>query len=213
MCQQTASLSSNKLHRCCARCCTPRGCTAQQQQPASAARSESRWRIDSSTFLVDEPTRQRCAVHQLATQAAATRSRRGGAIKRREKPLSFEIPAILTPGICAGRFTSCVHAIRHMTDKEPKGPAAPRDDAHKGAPGDETRINTRQNTPGDNLAPQTYRSHYIPSVTCAKGDRGGSVWTVGHDGPRTLHRCVEPARLERKSAEADVMSCIVRGGE
>ena len=107
MCQQTASLSSNKLHRCCARCCTPRGCTAQQQQPASAARSESRWRIDSSTFLVDEPTRQRCAVHQLATQAAATRSRRGGAIKRREKPLSFEIPAILTPGICAGRFTSC----------------------------------------------------------------------------------------------------------
>ena len=116
MCQQTASLSSNKLHRCCARCCTPRGCTAQQQQPASAARSESRWRIDSSTFLVDEPTRQRCAVHQLATQAAATRSRRGGAIKRREKPLSFEIPAILTPGICAGRFTSCCyHAITPLS--------------------------------------------------------------------------------------------------
>ena len=64
---------------------------------------KSCWRIDSSTVTVDEPTRQRCAVHQLATQAAATRSRRGGAIKRRAKPLSFEIPAILTPGICAGR--------------------------------------------------------------------------------------------------------------
>ena len=66
---------------------------------------KSCWRIDSSTVTVDEPTRQRCAVHQLATQAAATRSRRGGAIKRREKPLSFEISAILTPGICAGPLT------------------------------------------------------------------------------------------------------------
>ena len=100
-----------------------------------------------------------------------------------------------------------------MTDKDPKG-QRPATDAHKDAHGDETGIdNTRQNAPGDNHAPQTYRSHYIPSVTCTKGDRGGSVWAIGHDGPRTLHRCVEPARLERKSAEADVMSCIVRGGE
>ena len=80
---------------------------SQRQQQVLAASSESCWRIDSLTVTVDEPTRQRCAVHQLATQAAATRSRRGGAIKRRAKPLSFEIPAILTPGICAGPLTSC----------------------------------------------------------------------------------------------------------
>ena len=52
-CQLPASPSSNMLHRCCARCCTPRGCTCQRRQPASAARSESRWRDDSSTILVD----------------------------------------------------------------------------------------------------------------------------------------------------------------
>ena len=97
---QPASQSKIDRRRCHLDLDKPR---SQRRQPASAKLSESCWRIDSSTVTVDEPTRQRCAVHQLATQAAATRSRRGGAIKRREKPLSFEIPAILTPGICAGR--------------------------------------------------------------------------------------------------------------
>ena len=85
-----------------------------------------------------------------------------------------------------------------MTDKDPKG-ERPATDAHKDAHGDETGIdNTRQNTPGDNHAPLTYRSHYIPSVTCAKGDRGGSVWAIGHTmglAPFTDVHCDHPTSV------------------
>ena len=81
-CQQHASPSSNMMHRCCARCCAPSGCTGQRCKPASKACSASCWRDDSSTILVDEPTRQQCAGRVLATEAAATLSRRGGTIKR-----------------------------------------------------------------------------------------------------------------------------------
>ena len=82
VCQQHASPSSNMLHCCCARCFAPSCCTTQRQHPASTARSASCWRDDSSTILVDEPTRQQCADHVLAAEAAATLSRRGGTIKR-----------------------------------------------------------------------------------------------------------------------------------
>ena len=43
-----------------------------------AAQSGSCWHIDSLTVLVDEPMRQQCAVHELATQAATTLSRPPG---------------------------------------------------------------------------------------------------------------------------------------
>ena len=45
----------------------------QHWLPASGLRSESCWRIDSSTIAVDEPKRQQCAAHALATQAVARR--------------------------------------------------------------------------------------------------------------------------------------------
>ena len=91
VCQQHASPSSNMLHCCCARCCAPSCCTSQRQHPASTARSASCWRDDSSTILVDEPTRQQCADHVLAAEAAATRSRRGSTIKRPQNGPS-EVP-------------------------------------------------------------------------------------------------------------------------
>ena len=82
-CQLHPSPSSNQLHRCCARCCTSRGCTCQRRQPASATRTESRWRDDSSTILVDEPARQRCAAHAAAVEPAAASPWPAEAIKRR----------------------------------------------------------------------------------------------------------------------------------
>jgi len=85
--------------------------------------------------------------------------------------------------------------IRHPTDRN-----APRQTLTRTrtATKPESTDSTRQNVPGDKHAPPTYKPHYLPSVTCAKGGQGGSVRAVSHNGPRTLHcLCTHPAPLSR----------------
>ena len=62
-----------------------RGHEAQRRKHRSPTCPATCWRVRPSVVLVDAPARQRCAAHAPATEAAAARSRRRGAIKREKK--------------------------------------------------------------------------------------------------------------------------------
>ena len=106
---------------------------SQRRLHTSPTRAAACCQVRPSTILIGAPTRQRCAAHASATEAAMAPSSRGGAIKRREKgchvselPLArHEIGLSSTPWCCRARqqsrrrakragFTEGVDSMRRM---------------------------------------------------------------------------------------------------